>query len=360
MEQSDLDRAAKLIQLKHQLYQSAQTSMGLVITDKCPVGCRHCISDNSLKSTIEPGISVLKSRIENIKKLGLLEKIVITGGEPFYSYRKLKQIIGYITENGLRVSVVTSAYWAKTRAKTREKLSGLKESGLQSLAISMDIYHQEKIPLQHIVNTIDACRELEIQQNVVFTWTGNQKKDKILLNSLKDSYPEYLRKGLQVSEGSILQSGRSLKNDLKPFGQHGIKKDHVLCQSMGKIIQSDGQVALCCGADLPDDSPLLAGNIDHEPLSVLRQKMESNRLIPFIEVFGLRWMYNQIEKEFPGSGIKEEEIYTSNRCNLCQKLLTHNVYRDFFRKKLDEESILLEIKTRYQLYFGYDYRLYQF
>jgi organic radical activating enzyme len=356
MENPEIERLGQFLQNKHKLFQTAQLSMGLILTDHCPAACRHCVSDNLPGSVNGIPLEMLKKRVKKTIDLKKFKKIVITGGEPFYEFEKLHELVQFITANQYQVSVVTGAYWSSSYEKCNSQLDLLKKAGLNNIAISMDIYHQEKIPYRNIIHVLEACHQLDIPNTVVFTWSGNREKDHDLLDSFKSSLPDHLQKTLRITEGSMLLSGRALKNKLNSMHGRENEDDPVICQSMGKIIRSDGQVALCCGADLPENSPLLAGNIDTDSPKILKKSMGSNHLIPFIEIFGLRWMAERLEEVFAGFAIKADEMNTANRCNTCMKMFAEKRNSEFFAGLIREKDILDQIRGRYLLLYGHHFQ----
>jgi hypothetical protein len=58
---------------------------------------------------------------------------------------------------GLYSKVATNAYWAKTPKMALAKLGQLKENGLEILAVSADVYHQEFVPFQRVMNAVRAA-----------------------------------------------------------------------------------------------------------------------------------------------------------------------------------------------------------
>ena len=126
---------------------------------------------------------------------------------------------------------------------------------------------------------------------------------------------------------------------------------------MGKIIRSDGQVGLCCGADLPNDSPLLAGNIDSLAVPELHQKMNNNHLIPFIEIYGLTYMINMLKKEAYNIDIDPGELKPDDRCTICQKLLANKQHNNFFKMKIREPEIQKDLRSKYLLLFDHSFSI---
>ena len=132
------------------------------------------------------------------------------------------------------------------------------------------------------------------------------------------------------------------------------KKDSaLLCQSIGKIILHNGQLALCCAADLPKSSPLLIGNIDNEHVTVLQNRVQDNYLIPFIEVLGLKEMIRMLKKDGFNTEFNKNDLHEANICNVCNKLLFINKYRQYFREKITDSEIEKLIEGRYLLYYGH-------
>lgn len=350
-----IEELSKVLQQKHKVFHSAQSSMGLILTDNCPVGCKHCISSNKVQKGNELDLSVLKKRVDKICELGLFEKIVITGGEPFYEFEKLVELIKYIKTKKLKSSVVSGAYWAKSRNKTKAVIGRLVGAGLNSIALSMDIYHQEKIPYGNLVHVIKTCQELSLLYTMVFTKSGNHDKDKKLLDKFQNAFKDNINNKLRITEGKMLNSGRALENNLVVSSKVENNVPSLTCQSMGKIIRSDGQVALCCGADLPKDSPLLVGNIDLLDVPELKHKMNNNHLIPFIEIYGLRFMIEILKKEAYDLDIDLSELKSDDRCTICQKLLANKQHNDFFKKKIMEPEIQKDLRSKYLLLFGHSF-----
>ena len=209
---------------KHRVFQISRLSMGLIITNNCPVGCRHCISDNKINSSKESPLSILKSRVDKIAAFNSFEIVTLTGGEPFYVFEKLRKLTAFITKKKLKTSVVTSAYWASSLEKTRSLIQKLSDVGIYAMAISVDQYHLEKIPISNIVNAVTICNEFGIIHSLAVTNSNNKKADDQLIKSIKKLLPPDIAKSLRVSNGGLLNAGRAKKNNLCKKEDQLIKK----------------------------------------------------------------------------------------------------------------------------------------
>ncbi|MFN8254281.1 MAG: radical SAM protein [Bacteroidales bacterium] len=350
------EKLGHFLKTNYENYNYNQTSMGLILTDKCPVACRHCISDNSVCSGETINLATLKKRISKIKELGNYKYLVITGGEPFFEFDKLLKVVNFSDNYNLKTSVVTSAYWARSKKQANEIVSLLSNEGLKGIALSVDYFHQEKIDIKNIVNVLEACKLFNLPCTIIFTQTGKPEKDLEVSEKLLKTVPLTLKNSLKISVGSILNSGRAYLNHLGPFYSENKSNEPLKCISMGKIIRSDGRIALCCGASLPLDSPLIAGDIDNEDAGELKTSLTDNFLIPFIEIFGLRWMAREIEKEFALKYFDFNEFKIENRCNICFKILSDRKLYDYFNHLIQIEEVQEMIRSNYLLLYGYDWK----
>jgi organic radical activating enzyme len=356
MDNLSIERLSEIIKKKYRSFQISKASIGLIITDNCPVGCKHCISDNKANTEPEIELSILYSRIDKIAAFDSFKLVTITGGEPFYAFEKLNKIIAYITKKNLKTSVVTSAYWATSIEKTRRLINKLKDAGIYAITISADLYHQEKIPVSNIANVVDACNDLDIISSIAFTKSIHEKADKLLIKKIKESLSDQSDESFHLMQGGMLNSGRALVNNI--FNKKLVesnKDNSLICQSIGKIIRADGKLAVCCGADLPDDSPFIIGNTDNETVVTLQKKIADNYLVPFIETFGLVQMIEMLKKAHFTIDIDTNEMHPANICNLCIKLFSDKKNNIFFREQKKIAEIEKSIAGKYLLYYGHNY-----
>src|SRR5467141_1816475 len=125
-------------------------------TLRCPLECQHCIVDSNPRrqETIELGL--LERLIEEANELGV-STIGFTGGDPFIRRSELLRATTRAIELGMRVVVISSAFWAKSLQEARRVLEPF--SKLYMLGLSTDGYHQRFTSLDHIRNAIRAAKE---------------------------------------------------------------------------------------------------------------------------------------------------------------------------------------------------------
>lgn len=146
------------------------------VTERCHVGCRHCGYIGS-KRDREMTADEMESWVEQVCAFGM-NKVIFTGGEAFERFDLLSRGVRRAHEKGVPTAVFTSAFWAKSPELARETLRGV--STLHQLYISTDKYHQERVPIEHVYNAIDAALELGIPRiTMTITYAAQQDLDEV-------------------------------------------------------------------------------------------------------------------------------------------------------------------------------------
>jgi hypothetical protein len=106
---------------------------------------------------------LINSSLDQAKQAGI-RSVVIYGGEPFLRIHDLLPMtLNKALEKNLPVSIGTNGFWGRTEKQAKIVLSDLEEitakhNGFVSIGISVDKYHQPKIPPESIANIIKQHR----------------------------------------------------------------------------------------------------------------------------------------------------------------------------------------------------------
>ena len=228
------------------------------VTYLCNGRCRHCYSTQG-KETFPKHIdkSFVAKIVRKVGKKYTPESIMTFGGEPLL----FPEIVCAIHKEAMNVGIpcreiITNGYWSKNAKKTKKIAKNLAESGVNSISISVDAFHQEQIPLDIVRKTAESCLEIGIEDIawnpcwVVSEDDDNQynRKTKSILKELED-----LPTG--KTEGNVIEpDGLALVN-LKEFlppreeipaGKCGDRPytdslDSVKCI----LVEPDGKIAVC-------------------------------------------------------------------------------------------------------------------
>ncbi|GLS40189.1 hypothetical protein GCM10010869_57860 [Mesorhizobium tianshanense] len=129
-------------------------SILLFLTDRCPVGCRHCSVDSRADSPTIRDFALFEEIVGWIARDGGFDVVGISGGEPFVERRGLTLACRRLSAAGKRIVVFTSGVWARqTRAPgwIREVLDRC-----ACVYLSTDAFHGSQITDAQFVRAVRA------------------------------------------------------------------------------------------------------------------------------------------------------------------------------------------------------------
>jgi hypothetical protein len=191
-------------------------SGGLITTYACTSSCRHCLyASGPERDHACMDAKIARRACSRIKSLHC-NTIHIGGGEPMLNPRALATILETAMFEGLRIEYVeTNCAWFKDMRSACALLKELRDSGLETLLISISPFHNEHIPLEKVSGVMRACEETGVS---VFPWVLDfyndlKEFDTTVSHSLKEFQqrfgPNYLSKVAQ--RYMIHFNGRALR-----------------------------------------------------------------------------------------------------------------------------------------------------
>jgi len=137
----------------------------LLLTMACPVGCDFCVY--SCLPSMEPQKWMPEETIRRVAEEYSKNDIAIRicGGEPFYNLEKLKTCIDILLEyyNPFDLDIITSAVFAGSKENAIRNLKVIKDANFDSMLVSVDRFHLPRVPLQKIINVIEAAKGMDIE-----------------------------------------------------------------------------------------------------------------------------------------------------------------------------------------------------
>ena len=123
-----------------------------VVTMACTGKCRHCSEGDHDNCTghIDAGIAV--EAIRRICAHYRIASLMTFGGEPLLYPDTICAIHRAGTALGIgKRQLITNGYFSKDRERINEVAHDLRDSGINSLLLSADAFHQETIPLEPVL-----------------------------------------------------------------------------------------------------------------------------------------------------------------------------------------------------------------
>jgi len=323
---------ARSLAQQYRQYAAMRTEISLVLTEQCPVGCKHCLASCTMQAPDLPALESHLAWIAQVSRVDRCTSISITGGEPFLFFRRLLRVVGGCCTHGLSATVFTSAYWATSGGVAVDKLKQLADAGLTGITVSTDEYHRESVPLANVARVLDAAKECGISPKVALTYLPRGRGAAQVRRDLRGELGQRTLDGVQIEAGGIVKLGRA--HELVFPGTRPAEQPKLVCNALGPVIQPDGTVASCCRAPLPGTSPLILGNMNSDDFQTIYQRFLSHPIIPFIQTWGCLEMLERLMNAGLATGLegcrdaREEDI-----CELCQALLSEPAHVSFFSEQ---------------------------
>jgi sulfatase maturation enzyme AslB (radical SAM superfamily) len=144
----------------------------LLLTMACPVECEFCIYGCNPKGEWMPKKTIEKVAKEYTKnKMG----IRICGGEPFYNFNRLAECLDIVLkyQKPYEVLIITSGFFGNDVTKTKKALKILTSRKLDTLVVSADRFHNEKIKFLHLINIIVEAKKQGLK--LIFRVSSDEK-----------------------------------------------------------------------------------------------------------------------------------------------------------------------------------------
>ena len=138
-------------------------SGGILLTYWCNAACADCYENSSPRKNSAMPLEDAKAYLKELKKLGCSGTgFHFAGGEPFYNYNHLIECFRAAREIGMLplMKLETNAFWCTDDELVRERLTEIKELGLDELLVSCDVFHQEFVPIERVQRAVRVGREV--------------------------------------------------------------------------------------------------------------------------------------------------------------------------------------------------------
>ncbi len=239
----------------------------IMITTRCSSGCRHCVYANVKKEDMP--IEIIEKGMDLLQELKI-QRILITGGEPFESYENLiftfKKALTFLTTDN--ISLITSGSWAKTRETVERKFDPLVLMGLKNVAISIDAFHLENIDHNNYFFILNYLKGKKVTPIILIRYNAKINMHRSLLQKIKNDYDVMILTDVIIRTGGaaflpINETTADPKN-LKEFQNAFDSKlpyipknliDHIAKSLISKYVRStcvyptlfpNGDIHLCC------------------------------------------------------------------------------------------------------------------
>ena len=189
------------------------TKIEFVLTYACTGKCKHCSEgEHSLcGECIDPQIAA-----DSVRRIAAeydIKTVMVFGGEPMLYPNVLCAIISTASELGIpKRQVITNGYFSKSRAKIKDAVRRLKNSGVNDLLLSVDAFHQETIPLDIVKFFATEAKTCGIPIRLSPAWLVSREDNNQYNEKTRQILKSFEDEGIFAGDGNVIfPEGNALK-----------------------------------------------------------------------------------------------------------------------------------------------------
>lgn len=297
--------------LSEQTFDSFGYHVAVSLTNRCPLSCAHCVTQSGPKvSAPDLSAEAVDSFLTYVETNEDVALVSLTGGEVGLLPGTIRHFVERAGRVGIRIGLMTSAFWAKTPAAAERFLDAC--GPVHLVTLSTDHYHLEFVPLSFIRNAYRACTARGIPTLVRLTIAsepsaGERELEALLRREVGDS--------LQVQH--LVNWGRAADLGLAAPDEPGANVPTMPCPTTGPHIMEGGQVIPCCNSltALEPTHDLVLGDLRQESYAEVWDRSKHDLLLLYIRLFGFHAIVAELQRL--GFGITNTDI---SPCEVCTRI----------------------------------------
>jgi len=159
-----------------------------VITDACSGRCKHCSNgERSGNDGVDADAAV--NAVKRLAERFAIKSVMTFGGEPLLFVDVVCKIHAAARDCGIpKRQLITNGFFTKDERRIDEVAQALYESGVNDILLSVDVFHQEYIPLEPVMVFAEAFVKYDTPSlRVQPVWVVNEML-RILITLKRNGY----------------------------------------------------------------------------------------------------------------------------------------------------------------------------
>lgn len=183
-----------------------------VVTMACTGKCKHC-SQGEHRTSESIDKKLAADAVRKIAEEYKIDSVMTFGGEPLLCYDTVCEIHNTAKEMDIpHRQLITNGFFSKDFDKITLVANKLAESGVNEILLSVDAFHQETIPLEHVKSFAEAIKDTGVKIKVHPAWLVSPEADNPYNNKTKEILTEFNHMGIETNEGNVIfPSGNAVK-----------------------------------------------------------------------------------------------------------------------------------------------------
>uniref|UniRef100_UPI003F499B55 radical SAM protein n=1 Tax=Pseudonocardia sp. CA-138482 TaxID=3240023 RepID=UPI003F499B55 len=286
-------------------------TLGIQVTNTCNMACQHCITDSSPQARGDLTWPQIEAAVRGAA--AHVDGVCVTGGEPLLRRDLTLRTIRLTRELGLRSSMVTNGYWARSNDEARAVWDALESAGLQKLAVSFDRFHDRIVSggSLDVLLATGAGRSVEMQVQ----YCGDRADEAYRIAATTAD-----RHGVALVTAEVLPFGRGRKLAIRRGVDPAAIPDDPCGVAVRPVLTPEGELFTCCGP--------ARGAAPHSPLRLsirstgeVGAALSAGAAIPILNVIhnrGPRALFNRLSPELRERVSKR--LLDGSICSLCRAI----------------------------------------
>jgi len=205
-----------------------------VITDACSGRCKHCSNAERLDKNGSVDADAAVIAVKKLAKRFAIDSIMTFGGEPLLFADTVCKIHAAARDCGIsKRQLITNGFFSKDNQKIDDVAKALCVSGVNDVLLSVDVFHQEFIPLEPVMQFAKALLRHNVPSLRVHpAWVVNEENENPYNTETRRLLKLFEDMSIRASDGNnIFPSGNALKYLSEYFAPSEKLDLSVLCGS---------------------------------------------------------------------------------------------------------------------------------
>ena len=185
-----------------------------VITDICSGRCKHCSNSESSSSSKCVDAVAATAAVQQLTQRFAIRSIMTFGGEPLLYPDTVCRIHAAARDSGIpERQLITNGFFSKDEEQIDTVAKTLCDSGVTDILVSVDVFHQEFIPIEPVTRFAEALRKYNVSSlQIQPAWVVNEQDENPYNTETKRLLQAFTDKGFRINEGNnVFPSGNALR-----------------------------------------------------------------------------------------------------------------------------------------------------
>ncbi len=184
-----------------------------VVTWACTGRCRHCSEgEHTLGGEPIDGDAAVRA-IYEVCEHYQIESLMTFGGEPLLYPEIVCQIHKAAKKMNIqRRDLITNGFFSRDEKRIQEVVDMLAESGVGNVALSVDAFHQERIPLEPVRYFAECVQKTDMMLRTSPAWLVSKEDDNSYNVKTREILQIFTQMGIETAPGNVIfPSGNAVK-----------------------------------------------------------------------------------------------------------------------------------------------------